>query len=176
MQRTREVLMAEVIARRITGRPLEWARDMALVGGITSATLPALLSNVAPTNFAIYAGIAGTLTGALFGALMPAALDRLRNRVPLWALLMAGPVIGCAWGGLAGALASLPFSSDTLRLGVLAGAIAGGLQFGWWWFPYTFQTVRGRRTWPVMLTAAVVLPLIAGAVFFATMALVLGVA
>jgi hypothetical protein len=165
--------MAAIVATRVTGRPAAWARDMALVGGLTSAILPTMLSGVSPSMFGLYAGIAGAITGALLGAAMPAVLDRARRHVPLWALLMAGPLVGCAWGALAGGLGSLPFSGDTLALALISGGIAGALQFGWWWFPYTFQTVRGGRTWPVMLASFLALPVLAAAVFFGTLAFVM---
>lgn len=158
----------------VTGSPLRWARDMALVGGGTSAFVPALVSGLAPPGYPLAAAAAGVVTGALLGLAMPGLLDRVRGRVPLPALLVSSLLLGGAWGGVAGALAGLPFGVNNVVLGLMAGSIAGAAQFGWWWFPYTFQTVRGGRTWPLLVAAIFTLPLVSALSVWGTMAVVFG--
>jgi hypothetical protein len=166
--------MTTLAPHPVTGSPLRWARDMALVGGGTSAFVPALVSGLAPDGYPISAALAGVVTGALLGLAMPTLLDVVRGKVPLPMLLLCSVGLGAAWGGVAGALAGLPFGAGNAALGLVAGSIAGAAQFGWWWFPYTFQTVRRGRTWPLLVASLFTLPLVSALSVWGTMILVLG--
>lgn len=146
---------------RLTGRPRVWARDMALMGGLSSALVPTLLVVFVPWPYPLIAGALGLGSGAVLGAGMPAFLNWVRRFAPPWGLLLASPFLGLVWGGGTGALAGLAFGTNAAMLGLVAGGIAGAVQLTLWWFPYTFQTVRGARTWPVTLASVVALPLTA---------------
>lgn len=166
--------MSALAPHPVTGSPLRWARDMALVGGGTSAFVPALVSGLAPAGYPWVAAAVGLGTGALLGLAMPTLLDLVRGKVPLPVLLLCSVGLGAAWGGVAGALAGVPFGANNAGLGLIAGSIAGAAQFGWWWFPYTFQTVRGGRTWPLLVAAAFALPVVSALSVWGTMAVVFG--
>lgn len=166
--------MTTLAPHPVTGSPLRWARDMALVGGGTSAFVPALVSGLAPSGYPLAAALVGAVTGALLGLAMPTLLDLVRGKVPLPLLLVGSLLLGAAWGGVAGAMAGVPFGAGNAGLGLVAGSIAGAAQFGWWWFPYTFQTVRGGRTWPLLVAAVFTLPVVSALSVWGTMAVVLG--
>ncbi|MDG1479789.1 MAG: hypothetical protein P8R54_09365 [Myxococcota bacterium] len=145
----------------VTGEPRVWARDMAIVGGVTAFLAPMPALPLATMWFIGATTVTGAVTGAAFGAAMPGALEVLRRRLPLAALLAFGPIPGALWGGIVGALGfGLSGGVAPLAVCVLCAAIAGALQFGLFWFPYTFQTVRGAPRWPVVLGACVLTPLI----------------
>lgn len=152
----------------LTGQPRTWARDMAIVGGVTSllAPVPALLLG-ATVSFLGVSAVAGCLSGAALGAAMPGLLDRLRGRLPLHCLMLLGPIPGALWGGVVGTV-GFAFSGVTvpLLLCVLAGSLAGAIQFGLFWLPYTVQTVRGAPQWPVVVGACMATPLIGIATIF----------
>lgn len=152
----------------VTGHPLAWARDLALLGGGSSAALSLLLVGMVPVGFAPAVAVTAGLSGAALGLAMPTLLDAARGRVPLWLLAAAAPAVGGLWGGLAGAAAGLVVGGTAPALGAVAGAVAGAGQLGWFWFPYTFQTVRGGRTWPLLALAAVALPVVAWATVLVT--------
>ena len=92
---------------------------------------------------------------------MPGILERLRGRIPLAGLMALGPIPGAVWGGVVGAV-GFAFSGVTvpLVLCVLAASLAGAIQFGLFWLPYTVQTVRGGPLWPVVLGACMATPII----------------
>ncbi|MFT5679110.1 MAG: hypothetical protein ACI8RZ_000014 [Myxococcota bacterium] len=147
---------------QVTGRPAHWARDMAIVGGVTAslAPLPALALG-ATAAFIGGTAVTGAVTGAALGAVMPGVLERVRGRLPLPVLMVLGPIPGALWGGIVGAVGfALSGVGVPLALCVLCAALAGAVQFGLFWFPYTFQTVRGARRWPVVLGACAVTPMI----------------
>ena len=146
----------------VTGQPQVWARDMAIVGGVTSllAPLPAIaLGSNAP--FIVITAVTGCLTGAALGTAMPGLLERVRGRVPLAVLMALGPLPGAVWGGVVGTMGGA-FSGVMVPmwLCMIAASLAGAIQFGLFWFPYTFQTVRGARCWPVVLGACLATPII----------------
>ena len=147
-----------LLRERVAGRPLAWSRDMALVGGLTSGFAPFAAGSLAPSGYAPTALVLWLVTGALLGLCMPALLEQVRGRVPLAGLLLLSPVAGFAWGALAGGLAGLPFGSSSAILGFFCGGATGAVQLGWFWFPYTFQSVRRGRTWPVVASTLLSLP------------------
>lgn len=161
--------MTALAPHPITGRPTAWARDLALLGGVSSFALSMLFTGMVPAGFPAAVGLVTGATGALVGLATPAALDRLRGRVSLWVLALLAPLAGAAWGGAAGAAAASLSNSAPWPLSLVAGALAGGLQLGWFWLPYTMQTVRGGRTWPVMVAAVFALPFVAWATFLGTL-------
>jgi len=159
---------ASQLPARVTGRPGEWARDFAIVGGI-SALLAPLFAFSGPA-FPVAAMFWGTLTGLAIGRLLPDVLERVRGRLPIPVLLTLGVPIGAFWGGITGFAAGLSLGSLELAVfGGLCASIAGAFQFGWLWFPYTFLTVIGRSRWPVVAASAVVAPALGWLAIFALM-------
>ena len=145
----------------VTGEPRVWARDMAIVGGVTAFLAPMPALPLATMWFIGATTVTGAVTGAALGAAMPGTLEFLRRRLSLAALVAIGPIPGALWGGIVGALGfALSGGVTPLAVCVLCAAIAGALQFGLFWFPYTFQTVRGAPRWSVVLGACVLTPLI----------------
>ena len=152
---------------QITGSAKHWARDMAIVGGVTSFIAPMsalLLSSSAQfmlfdlmLSYAMVASFLGAASGALLGLAMPTYLNLVRKWLPLPVLFVGHPIIGAIWGGTVGLLAAIPSVGVVLGvLPALLGAIVGALQFGWLWFPYTFQTVLDGRRWPLVALSGVV--------------------
>jgi len=158
---------------RVAGHPLRWSRDLAFVGATTSGFAPLMVTDLAPHGYAAISTLVGLLTGGALGVVMPAALDRVRGRVSLLMLLALAALTGLAWGGLTGALSGLPFGDTNAFLGLCAGGVTGALQFGWLWFPYTFQSVRRCSTWPVIALSVVALPFVSAAGIMATITVAL---
>jgi hypothetical protein len=149
------------------GSRLAWVRDFVVVGAFASLAPGVLAWNVL-SEFVVAAAIAGPLTGALLGlALRPLLLGPM-SRVPFGALIVVGLVLGALWGAMVGGLASFgahlgPRHEDMgfgfmLMLAVIFGAIAGALQLGWFFVPYTVQRARGRRAWPAVVAACLISP------------------
>ena len=113
----------------VTGQPRVWARDMAIVGGVTSllAPLPATILG-ATAGFIAVSAVTGALTGAGMGAAMPGLLERLRGRLPIPCLLALGPIPGAVWGGVVGSVGGLLSGVPVpLMVCVAAAAVAGRL-------------------------------------------------
>lgn len=165
--------MPSMPAPRLTGSSRVWSRDLALIGGTTSFVLPSLMGPIVPSGFAAWAGLAGAVGGLLLGQALPVILDVVRGRVAIRWLLLLAPVVGAAWGSAAGAIAGLATDRGSAVLGLISGGIAGACQLGLWWFPYTFQAVRGGRRWPLVLAALVTSPVLIVPVYMGTL-LVLG--
>lgn len=157
-----------------------WIRDLALIGA-ASALAPAAVVLEGPASmpsvdgvsvlaawpaFVVGALVAGAATGALLGAAFPRLLLGPFSRLPVAVMLLVGAVIGAAWGGIVGAAAalveaevgrmSLVPARHFVALGAGAGAVAGALQLGWFWLPYTLRRARGRPAWPVVVAACAV--------------------
>ena len=162
-----------VLRTRVAGSPLRWSRDLAFVGATTSGFAPLLATDLAPDGYAAVSTLVGLLTGGALGLVMPAALDRVRGRVPLLFLIAMAPLTGLAWGGLTGSLSGLPFGESSAILGLCAGGATGAMQLGWFWFPYTFQSVRRGSTWPVIALSVVALPFVSAAGIMATITVVM---
>lgn len=165
--------------QRVTGEPRLWGRDMAYLGGVTSlvCTGMGMTFSVSP-QYVLAATAAGALTGGALGLAAPALLDQVRGRLPLAALVaVAGPLAGAAWGGLTGAIAwglaggSPGMTGYSLGMSVTVAAIAGAIQLGWSWFPYTFQTVRREPRWPALLASTLLTPFVGIAAVVSAIAL-----
>ncbi len=147
------------VPARLTGSPLRWGRDLGIVGAATGFSVPLAGLGVAPDTFGWTAAGIGLVAGLLLGLEMPEFLESARRRVPLAAIgfrcVLAGAGIGAGVGIVAahatGHLILVPF--------VVAG-LAGALQLGWLWLPYTVLTVLERRTWPVVALACAAAPAI----------------
>jgi len=165
----------------VVGEPRTWSRDLALVGFVTGFAAPAACFGwfVSPA-FCVLAAPVGGAIGALLGRAMPGLLDRVRGRVPIALLLVIlGPVLGALWGGMTGLGAGLAaqawyalvggtpalFGPELPVVGAAYGTAAGAVQLGWFWFPYTFQTVRRGRRWPVLAAAMLLAPATAFAIY-----------
>lgn len=144
----------------LTGSPLPWARDFAVVGGVTGFAAPYVVITDLP--FAAAAGLAGAALGLVLGALAAPFLERARHRVPLLLLVFAAPFVGAVWGGLSGVAGGLVggrmFAGESVELGLVMGAAAGMVQLGWMFLPYTLVAVMKLPRWPVVLAASVAAP------------------
>jgi hypothetical protein len=140
------------------GSHRHWARDFALIGGVTGLVAPmAVVPSIVSSGYLGAAAVVGALSGAFLGTAVPAALSRLGNvRLPV--LLMGGLGVGAVWGGVVGAAAALAAEPALVALSVLLAGIAGTLQFGWIWLPYVLRKIRGKRTWPLVVTALAATP------------------
>jgi hypothetical protein len=137
-------------------RPRTWARDLALVGAVSVAPL-ALFSVPAVTVGALV--LLSALGGALLGAVAPHLLHRRVRRKP-WLVLAAAAIgLGGLWGGLAGFGAATLTGAPWMRVTELA-ATAGAAQLGWLWIPYTITLARRGSTWPAVLAACVLAPIV----------------
>lgn len=147
---------------RVTGKPVVWARDLSLVGTATAAGAVLGLGLLGTLGLATV-GI-GAVVGFVLGLLMPEFLEESRSRLSLVAIGMRCVTVGFAAGGFVGfASAGLfgPVAGDWWFLApVLIGGLAGALQLGWWWLPYTVLTVTRRPTWPAVIVAGLVAPLV----------------
>ncbi|MCP4804983.1 MAG: hypothetical protein GY913_16960 [Proteobacteria bacterium] len=101
--------MSTAVATPVTGSPRIWARDMALFGGLTSAVVPLLLIDFAPTHYWLVAGALGALTGGAprGGDARVARADA--GEGPAAAPVLDGVPIGGVWGALVGGLAGVPY-------------------------------------------------------------------
>ena len=141
----------------LVGRPHQWARDFGVIGLFSGTLAPATLAMVCGWPVVAASGFVGGCGGALLGAMAPSMLERVRGRVPLPALLLLGLPIGAVWGASSGFAAGLTYqllSGDTVVLPPFlwawVAAMAGAMQLGLVWFPYTFLRVLDKPTWPVV--------------------------
>lgn len=116
-------------------------------------------------SFVISSTAVGAITGALLGPLLRRVLGGRLGHVPIYQLLLMGLVAGFGWGAVTGvggvwtlaALDMLPMSYfSTWNFSLVAGAIAGvagAIQFGWFWLPYTIRSGRQKSRWPLLLAA-----------------------
>ncbi|HHO53888.1 MAG TPA: hypothetical protein ENK18_24205 [Deltaproteobacteria bacterium] len=147
------------LATSLTGSPLRWGRDLAIVGGMTGFAAPAGVYGLSLEPFTLTALTTGLVCGMLLGIEMPAFLESARRRVSLTGIAVRCVAVGAAVGAFIGFVAAQAAGEIFLAPFVLAG-IAGALQLGWLWLPYTVLTVLERPTWPVVLGACVVAPLL----------------
>lgn len=144
------------------GRIRTWARDFAVLGGLSSAMIPLVaLGGRDPWTFVVsFTAVAlgvGALLGALVGGAARVFIGRIGARLPVGLLLLVGPIVGALWGAAAGGAAgylwwwaagTATFACDGEPIvGQAAGyaAIAAAVQFGWFWLPYTLGVARRER-------------------------------
>ena len=135
------------------------ARDLAIVGGVSSVLAPAafVLYRPVPAYFAAVV-VAGVLTGALVAPLYASIVNDPRERP--WTLLAGvGFLLGLLWGGavgLVGAQAEPRHAGWSVILASFAAAVQLGL-FG----PFLARRAAAARpTWPLLLGATAVAPLL----------------
>lgn len=141
------------------GGRIAWMRDFSLIGACSGALAPAFFWSHQPGYLAA-CGIGGAALGIALGFLLPPLLLGPVSRWPFAVLVVAGVGVGALWGAGAGFIGGATQFGicDGLQLASLSatcGAIAGALQLGWFWLPYTLRKVRGRSTWPLVLAACV---------------------
>ena len=151
------------------GTRLAWIRDLTLVGAASTAAPAMVVLHVFP-DFVKVAAVVGPLTGAVLGIVLRPLLLGPLSRVPFIALIGVGALLGALWGASVGGLAAegaallaangSPSGLDIppVELGLLCGAVAGAIQLGWFFVPYTLQRARGRPAWPVVVVACALSP------------------
>lgn len=151
-------LSPRLLPTRITGPVGPWIRDGALVGLATGYIGPAAVAfgwTFHPWLLACALSFASG--GALLGLAIPAALERVRGRVPLPILALLIPMlalpVGAAWAAAAAAMVGAP-----VALAATFGAVALAVLLGLFWFPYTVQAVLGGPRWPIVAAASVLAP------------------
>lgn len=142
---------------RPLGARLPWMRDFTLIGAISGAAAPALFWLDRPGYLAA-CGVAGAALGLLLGLFLPPLLLGPVSRWPFAVLLLLGLGAGAAWGGAAGLAGGLFSFGVNDRMGLVwlsgtCGAVAGALQLGWFWLPYTLRKAKAKSTWPIVLAA-----------------------
>jgi|GEM_PF-1503325 len=159
-------------------RPASWARDFAVVGGVSSFLAPFLITGTLlgwPTLLATT--VAGTLTGAVLGR----ALQRpFRGRAQAaggtggltdlpWPLLVVlFLAVGACWGAVVGGIGATLLSTDK---GAIFGAgrgsglvevylyfmsfaaLVGAAQLAWFGVVYARIDRAGWETWPILVAA-----------------------
>lgn len=138
-------------------RPRAWARDLALIGG--ASALPLAVCAAVPLSTVVLAALLAAIGGAAIGALVPRLLHRRVRRIPLFVLIPAAIGLGGAWGGAVGMIAALVTGAPFLRVTELA-ASAGAAQLGWLWLPYAIGIVRRGSSWPTVIAACAMAPLV----------------
>ena len=142
----------------LTGSPLAWGRDLAVLGAVSGVSASAGVG-IMDGGFLSAASLAGLLCGFFLGLEMPYFLESARRRLSLSAIAVRCIAVGGATGAFMGLLSAHSVGEVFVGPFAVAG-IAGALQFGWFWLPYTVLTVLGRRTWPVVVAACVMSPLL----------------
>lgn len=144
---------ASGLPARLTGSPLRWGRDLGVVGAATGLSLAPL------DTFGWTAAVVGLVAGLLLGLEMPEFLESARRRIPLSAIGFRCVLAGAGIGAGAGIVAAHAAGHLILVPFVVAG-LAGALQLGWLWLPYTILTVLERQTWPLVLMACAAAPVV----------------
>ncbi len=142
------------------GTRVAWMRDFAIIGAFSGALAPAFFWSH-QTGYLAACGVGGAALGVLLGLVLPPLLLGPVARWPFGVLLVLGLGVGALWGAGAGFVGGVTQFGvhDRLQLAALSttcGAIAGALQLGWFWLPYTLRKARGRSTWPVVVAACLV--------------------
>ncbi|MEM6928588.1 MAG: hypothetical protein AAF602_16750 [Myxococcota bacterium] len=143
---------------RITGQPLQWGRDLSAIGAVTAAG-GSLALGLLGSTFGLVAVTVAAVLGLVIGLEMPGFLDSARRRMSLEMVALRCVAVGGAAGGLVGLIAAGASGNPWFLGPMVVGALAGALQFGWWWLPYTVLTVTERPTWPAVLVACGLAPL-----------------
>ncbi len=143
---------------RLTGSPLGWAVDLGLVGALTAIATPAAAGGASPAFLAL-SGLGGALCGSLLGSHMPDFLDSARHRISLRNLAVRCTLVGAGVGGLV-ALVAAQITGQPFVGPLVVAMLAGALQLGLLWLPYTVLTVTGRSPWPVVVLACAAAPLV----------------
>ncbi len=153
-------------ARTGDGQALAWARDFAIVGGVSSFLTPFIMAGeFLGARYLVFAAAGGIVGGFVLGLLFAYLTGASRadaRKVPLWVVALAAPLLGGLWGASVGFVAALGLGRggwDAVYLSMYLAAIAGALQLGWFWVGYLFARVRRHPTWPVVV-AACLLPVI----------------
>lgn len=161
--------MIELKAARI-GSDGQWARDLAIVGGMTSFLTPALLIGTGlGWSYLCATALAGASLGAGVGWWCARLLSDRLAQLPIWSLLLLAPILGGFWGCLTGAFAALWATAPGLvGVSALVAAVAAAFQFTWFWLPYLLLRHAGRSVLPLIIGACC-LPLLG---YFALLGLV----
>ncbi len=144
-----------------------WARDFAVVGGVSSFLAPILITGTKlGLATLLTTAAAGALSGALLGGLLRGPMRGALGAAPwpLLALLCLG--IGACWGafvGAVGATALMLDAPDPAPLGqalpvflyfMSFAAVAAAAQLAWFGVAYARTDRANGPTWPLLLAAA----------------------
>lgn len=154
------VLRSETLPARVTGRPVSWSRDGAIVGAVTGYVGPAsVLFGLSLHPWLLACTLGFALGGAVLGAWLSAVLEQVRGRVPLPVLAVVVPALAVGSGSLWAAFLAWMVEAP-VALSMTFAVVAIAFQVGVFWFPYTMLAVLGRARWPLVVAACTVSPLL----------------
>ena len=155
---------------------LLWARDWAILGGLTCALAPmpfvVWLSDAHLMGFLIVVTSLGTTTGALVGLLVRLFLGRAPKRS--WVALSAifCPPALAVWGSTVAGAAAATLELELIPYAMPCGSVAALVQLSWFAPLYAWLALRGYPRWPVVLTVGTIVAPIAG--FLGMVAVLIG--
>lgn len=120
-----------------------WARDFALIGGLTGFLAP--FATIHEFTYSSLTGLGGALGGGLLGLFSAWLLSGEARRWTKVALVPLGLVMGCLWG-LGAALPTVVLGTDVLVISLILAGFAGALQLAWLWPLYWHRRANGRST------------------------------
>jgi len=139
--------------------PAIWARDYAIIGLTVGSMSPFFV--IFDPGFAVLAGLVGGATGALLGAGLAWALERVRGVLPLAVIVPFVAAVGSLWGALAGTLGgfgSLGMGVGAIPLGFVLGACTGMVTLGLGFLPHLMLATSGRSTASVVALGVLASP------------------
>ena len=154
-------LPARRLGEPVVGYPSHWARDLALLGAAlpASAGLFLTLTHLTPIELALVRlpylltlSGTGAVLGALGGAGVAFALERVRGQVPLGLLVTAGVLGTATWGLATVFVASL---GTALPLAMLLFTLWWGMVLGTAAVPYLVARVLRGPTTAIAVAAVV---------------------
>jgi hypothetical protein len=154
---------------------LAWARDFAIVGGVSALLTPFIMAGAfVGARYLLFAAAGGVIGGFVLGLVFARATggqrpEDDRSKLPLWVIALWAPLLGGLWGASVGLVAAFGLPHPGVELigaSMMLAAIAGALQLGWFWAAYYFARARRAAAWPVVV-AACLLPIVGTATLYA---------
>lgn len=130
-----------------------WARDFAVVGGLTGFLAPFAIFQ--QLLYALLTGFGGALGGGLLGLFSAWLLSGNARRWSPLAFLPLGLVVGALWG-VSAALPTVVLGTEVLFWSLLVAGFAGAVQLAWLWPLYCHRRLAGRSTAALVVLSSLV--------------------